>query len=193
MLEVIVAVSLTIFILTAVYSTLYYAGKSTAQTRAQTLKKQEIMKVFFQMRRQLVNLYGNKEQASLLGIEGLSPKESEIYFITTGPMNSAGVGEVGYKIKREYEETPSLYYTEFPYPRLKDPFAYNNVRDKWHPVSTIIKGFQAEYESQNEWFREWKKKELPDSIRITLWYEEEPGGNLASYTFTVVPGLKSSF
>lgn len=194
-------ITITLIILAIVGGSLYYSGRSTAKTRAKVLKKQEIMKVFNQFRRQVISLYRRKEGPCMLGVKGLTVRESEIYFLTSVMNNHQGVGEVGYKILKDDKGRPGLYYTEFPYPREKERrFAYVNPQDKWRPISNVVRGLRLEYESQNQWFDEWKRDDPPDKVRVTLYYEgsqdrgdeEDDSPEIETFKFIIVPGLKTA-
>jgi hypothetical protein len=192
---VVLVVGLALFLLTTVGASLYFTSRSTARTRARVLKKQELMKHFNQLRRQLINLYKGNEGACLLGMQGYSEKENELYFLTASMSGQQGVGEVGYRIQKDAEGRGRLEYTEFPFPREKTRrFATLNPQDKWNTISTVIQGLQVEYEQTNRKFDEWKRDDPPDKIRITFWYQEDEGDDqLMPFTFLVVPGIKSVF
>jgi prepilin-type N-terminal cleavage/methylation domain-containing protein len=193
-IEVIVAISVALVVVLAVYFSLYQGTRSMSHTRVAILKKQELMKTFYRMRHQLLNLYDKEEGESLLGESGLQERHSELYFLTTTPDKSRGVGEVGYKIMKDEDGISYLAYTEFPYPRIENRFALNNRQDKWEEFSRLVKEFQVEYETNNLWHKEWKQNELPDKIKITLYYvEDEESDKMTEFSFIVVPGKKSLF
>jgi len=190
--EVIIMVALTVLVMTLVYTTLYYGGRSTARTRVNILKKQDILKQFHQIRFQLINLY-HSDGICLEGKEGRTERKSEVYFLTTSLKYRKGVGEVGYKMITDYDGKTYLAYTEFPYAR-ENRFALNNHMDKWYVASEMIKGFTAEYRSPTGWAKAWDGKNPPRKIRITLWYKEEADDKtLTPYRFIVTPGIKSVF
>jgi type II secretory pathway component PulJ len=191
-MEAIVAITVALIVIFAIYFSLYQSTRSMSHTRVRITKKQEVMRVFYRMRQQLINLYNKDEGETLVGENGLQERHSELYFITTTPDRSRGVGEVGYKIMRDDEGYSYLAYTEFPYPRMENRFALNNHRDEWHEFSRQIKEFQVEYETGNQWQNEWKRGDLPDRIRITLYYrEDEKDDEMMEFSFIVVPGVKS--
>jgi hypothetical protein len=153
------------------------------------------------MRRQIINLYEAGEGATVLGIKGTTPREDEIYFITSSMSRHQGVGEVAYRIKRDEQGRPRLEYSEFPYARQSvRRFAAVNPLDEWYPAASIIHGLEVEYQSTNQWRDQWDQDELPDKIKITLWYVDDDLDEttdtvegLRPYTFIVVPGIKSIF
>lgn len=194
LLEVVVVIAIALLALTAVYVSLYYGGKSSARTRVNILKKQELMKQFFQMRRKLTNLYHDTDGASLLGEKGTRERTDAIYFLTSSLEKYRTVGEVGYRIERDYRGNSYLAYTEFPYPRQDNRFAAANPQDEWKPASRLIKKMKVEYESANQWSDEWKSDQLPQKIRITFWYRENDGDEeLTPFSFIVAPGASSVF
>ena len=195
MLELLVVVGLALLVLTLVFGTLFYGGKSAAKTRAEIVKKSEVLKQFHRIRFQLLNLYKPQRGALLLGEEGMKVRNSEVYFVTTTLKYSKGVGEAGYRMMTDSNGNKYLAYTEFPYPRKEDErFAVNNQLDKWHVASTLIQGLTVEYKKRGEWVKEWDDKSPPGSIRVILWYEgEDVERTLIPYTFMVVPGIESVF
>jgi len=193
LIEVLLVIGLTLLVLTLVFSSLYYTGRSTARTRAGVVMKGDLMKHFHQIRYQLINLYKPKDGETLTGVEGTKARKSELYFLTTSLKQRKGVGEVGYKIITDYDGTDYLAYTEFPYPRERR-FALNNSQDKWKPASRLIQGLTVEYDLNREWKKSWKYDEPPSRIRITFWYrQDENDKTLTPFSFIVVPGIKSTF
>jgi type II secretory pathway pseudopilin PulG len=195
LLEMILVIAMTLLIMSTLATTLYYSGRSSAQTRSKMLKKQELMKYFHQIRFQLINLYKTKEGPALLGEEGTREKNSALYMITPSMLNYRGVGEVGYKIQRDENGKPYFAYTEFPYPRNEiTRFSFLNHETKWRRASNLIEEFQVEYGNANQWSKEWRTKELPEKVRIVFWYKEsEQDEKLQPFTFIAVPGLRSVF
>lgn len=201
LVEVIVVVAVVLILMALITSSLYMGSRGIARTRARVVQKQEIMKHFHQMRRQLINLHQPEKGASLLGVKGVADKEDEIYFVTTSLNRYQSAGEAGYKIDRNDSGRPWLVYTEFPFPR-SDPrrFADENPTDRWWNSSNVIRGLTLEYQSSNQWYDQWKKDDPPDKIKVTFWYlEEDPERDknetpeMKPFTFIVVPGIKSVF
>ncbi|MFP4498986.1 MAG: PilW family protein [Vulcanimicrobiota bacterium] len=194
LLEVIITVGLALMTLAAVYSALYFGSQGSAETRVNIAKKQVLMRQFYILRRQLINIYSAEGGEVLLGEQGTAPRASELYFVTSDLENYQSIGEVGYKIEKDENGQNYLAYTEFPYPRTGNRFAKFNYQDEWKKASIVIQGFEVEYETQNLWRNEWKDSQLPDKIRVTFWYREnEQDPELSPYTFIVVPGIKSIF
>jgi prepilin-type N-terminal cleavage/methylation domain-containing protein len=195
LVEVVVAIAVALVVVLAVYFSIYHGSRSMSRTMTKTMRKQELMRIFHRMRRQLINLYEKEEGENLVGEEGIQERQSELYFLTTSPDRYQGVGEVGYRIIKDEDGDTYLAYTEFPYPRMDVRFALNNPQDKWQEFSRLVKELKVEYESGNQWSNEWKRKELPDRVRITLYYEDEDNedGDMEEFSFIVVPGIKSLF
>lgn len=201
MMEIIVVIALALIVLLASFTTLYYSGRSSAETRTAALRKQELLKQFHQIRFQLINLYQPEEGPALEGIPGVQARHNELYFVTTQISGGRGVGEVGYKIEKDYRGNQYLAVVEFPFPRNEDErFDYitpSRYKPDWKVASALIKEFQVEYEAGNQWIDRWDSEELPDRIRITFWYreneEDEDPAELQKYQFVVVPGLKNLY
>lgn len=199
-LEMIIVVALAVMTLSAVYATLYFSSRSAAYARVDIIKKQELMKQFHRIRRQLINIYTNDRGPILLGQKTQKERCNELYFVTTTMENNQGIGEVGYKIIEDYDGNRYLAYTEFPYPREENRFAPNNLNsqmDKWRPCSMLIKEFLVEYKKDKndiDWLEEWTDDGAPERIRITFYYkDQEDDEKLTPYSFIVVPGIKTSF
>ncbi|MCD4784620.1 MAG: hypothetical protein K8T10_12435 [Candidatus Eremiobacteraeota bacterium] len=186
-------IGLTLLVLTIVFTSLFYSGRTTARTRAGIVMKSDLMMQFHQIRFQLLNLYKQKNGETLIGVEGTRARKGEVYFLTTSLKQRKGVGEVGYKIITDYDGTDYLAYTEFPYPRERR-FAFNNSQDKWKPVSRLIQGLTVEYELNRQWKKSWKYDDAPSRIKVTFWYsQDENDKTLTPFSFIVVPGIKSIF
>jgi len=179
---------------TLIYSVLFYGGRSTAQTRAEIVKKQEILKEFYRLRHQIINIYRLEKGASLLGIKGLRERRNELYFVTSSMENYSGVGEVGYKVWQDDKGRTYLVFIEYPFPRVKDRFNFENMKEKWKRVGFLIEEFQVKYKSGGQWVDEWESDDLPDKIKITFYYRQNPEDKVFDeYSFEVVPGMKTLY
>ncbi|MCE1247741.1 MAG: prepilin-type N-terminal cleavage/methylation domain-containing protein [Firmicutes bacterium] len=190
--EVIIVLALTVAVLVMAYSALYFSSSSSAKTRALVLKKSEILKIFHEMRFQIINT-AKSSGPCFHCEEGTEAHRYELYFLTNSLKYTTGVGEVGYKIIKDKNGDPHLAYTEFPYPRTHR-FALSNPEDKWTNCSDIIKGLDVEFGQKNMEQKEWTSDDLPGRVKVTLWYEsDEEEGKLLPYTFIIIPGLKTEF
>ncbi len=192
-IEVVIVIAIALIVLLAVGTALYMGSRSCAETRRNTIEKYELLKQFYVMRRQLINLYKDpSHKESLWGTQGIKNGESEIYFLTSSLNKYPTVGEVGYRIMRDEKGNSYLAYIEYPYPRQDERFSFKNFDNKWEVASYLIKKMEIEYEDSNKWLKEWKMKRLPNRVKITFWYKSNEE-NLKQYTFVVVPGMKSLF
>jgi prepilin-type N-terminal cleavage/methylation domain-containing protein len=209
-IEVLVSLALVALVLSLGYFSLVYSARFSREARLKTYREHEIMKVFAQMRGQLLNAYVNPNFTyNLIGLKTKEVKQDALYFLTSSLLHYSTVGEAGYKIIKQGDQKV-LAYREYPYPvkaHFTDDFiqgwddedshqtSSNDINQpksyKWVPLARDINGMEIEYYRGELPMDDWKTADLPDKITITLWYKDQPEDS--KYSFTMVPGLKSSF
>ena len=184
LIEVLVTIGLILLVLSLAGSSLYFIIRSTTDSRILLYENREIMKVYGQMRQQLLSLYLSPHRnLSIRAIRGESEGQDEIIFLTSAPLYSSGIAQAGYMIKKNEKGEKYLVYSEFPYV-LKEDFAPAETRVLSKMVNGLkIRCFENFIPADN-----WEKAGFPDKIEITLFLADR-GKN--RFTFTVTPGISS--
>lgn len=186
LIEVLITLGLTAIVLGLAYSSLYYTFKASGATRERLKEEFELMRVYSQLRQELLSLYISPHRKnSLVGKKGAEEKRAEIHFLTAAPILNSGVAEAGLKIEQDRETNRYfLAYEEFPFPG-RDDF----LQGEFYKLSDLITGLEIEYMEREDKFLEWDRPDLPEKIRITLWYVS--GKNDENFSFVVKPGLRA--
>jgi hypothetical protein len=192
LIEMVVTIGLTLMVITLTFSSLYYSARASRDSRMRTNLDFELMKVFAQMRQQLVNFYiCPLQETSMLGVKGKEDHTDELHFFTASPIVGRGIVEAAYGIRKSEDERTYLVYKEYPYTRkieiVESTLEPRFDEDKWRKVSDAIVGLSFGYQSEEKIYDEWKDKKPPDRIIVSLWYTAEK--DVQSFTFSVTPGI----
>lgn len=187
LIEVMITVFIVALVLGLVFSTLYITALSSKSLMSKSKRYSDIMKVYFQMREQLISLYKSGNSPYMLkGSPGAQEKSDSLYLITAAPSIVRGVTEVQYEMKKDEKGNTYLAYRELPYPGHKTADTSGQNDKNWEVLSKKITGLKLDYAKGNLWFTEWDKEEPPEAVRVTLYYNEE--GIEQKFTFSAVPG-----
>jgi type II secretory pathway component PulJ len=195
LIEMLVTVGLAVMVIALTFSSLYYSARASRDSRIRTNLDFEFMKVFAQMRQQLINFYLSPvQESSLLGVKGKEERTDELHFFTASPVIGRGIVEAAYGIRKSEDDKSYLVYKEFPYTRkleiLESTMAPQFDEDRWRKVTDAVVGLSFDYESNEKLFDEWKDNRPPDRIIVALWYTAEQ--EVKSFTFSVTPGIIAS-
>lgn len=199
LIETIITVSLILFVITLVASSLFLSGKTTTSTNVKNFEEIEKMRVFSQMQKQLACLYFSKGINFCLWAdeEVLSGGQSSlIYFLTTMPTKSRGFVLVAYKIVKDKDKKNYLGYKEFPYPagRLPDKNEgekFNNAG--WTALSYLFEKIQIEYYKNKEDkypLMRWDGETPPEKIQVILAYRQDK--ELKKFSFSAFPAISQN-
>jgi hypothetical protein len=177
------------------FTTFYYSARASREARINTNIDFELMKVYAQMRQQLVNMYVPRDQSpSIKGRKTKDERRDELYFFTSSPVVGKGIVEAAYAIKGGDTGTPYLAYREFPCPGKllveeseQDSALRELEEEKWRQLSPGIRGISVTYMENEAITEEWDTNRLPQQIVVSLWYtaDREDKG----FSFSVTPGM----
>jgi prepilin-type N-terminal cleavage/methylation domain-containing protein len=183
LLEVVVTVFLVSIVLTLGFSSLFFSARFSTDQRLRQYKEREFARIYAQMRRQFLCIYASDSvEESLEGIKGMEERKDEIRFLTASPVFGGGVVEAEYFVVAREDGSHYLAYSEFPYAGKMDFEGGREVE-----ISGIIDGLKVEYGSGEQVFEQWKDKEAPEKIIVTLYSQKD------EFRFTAVPGIKAGF
>lgn len=179
-------------VITLAFASLYYSARGSRDALMTTNRDFELMRVYAQMRQQLVNFYISPDQdLSLQGEKGIEEKHDSIEFYTSSPVQGKGVVDAYYAIKTG-DEKDYLAYREFPFTKkieMIEPTAMEDaIGIRWMKVSDRINGMKLSYYQGDQEFKEWKDNEPPERIVTELFYTV--GKEVESFSFSVAPGIE---
>jgi len=195
LLEVMLTVGLALMVIGLTFTTLYYSAKASREARINTNVDFELMKIYAQMRQQLLNMYIPRDQsAPVKGRKTKDEHRDELYFFTASPVMGKGIVEAAYAIKGGDTGTPYLAYREFAcQARLQveesddNPAIKQLQEEKWRTLSPGIRGLSLQFTEKEAITEEWDTNRVPQKIEVTLWYTADREDRGVS--FTVTPGL----
>lgn len=183
LLEVIITISLTLLVLTLITSAFFLTTSTLSDIRKKNLQTLEYMKVYAQMRRQLLELYYSPGIKFASGRGNLHMGESEnsqIQFLTSKAFKYRGIIQAEYKILHDEKENEDyLAYREFPYPvgeflSEEKTNSFKNV--KWEIFSKFINGLEINFYNQKEnqasQSKNREEEKIPSKIQVILWHNK---------------------
>ncbi|MDQ7823936.1 MAG: type II secretion system protein [Candidatus Eremiobacteraeota bacterium] len=194
LVEVLITVGMALIVVTITFGSLLYSARASRDSRIKTNKDFELMKVYAQMRQQMLNLYASPNfPYSLIGEKGKDEGEDSIRFYTASPVVARGVCEASYSIQETEEGKLFLAYREFPYARkmdlIEDSTRLESEEELWRKMTDAVTGLSLTYMSEEKEYTEWREKSLPERIIVSLWYSA--GSQVENFSFSVSPGMNA--
>lgn len=192
LVEILVTIGIALMVMSLALGALIYGINGSKAARMANRRDFEIMKVYPQMRRQLLSVVKSESfPKSFIETNGDSPNSDSLRFFstisTTGRKTSV---EAYYSIGKNENGQNVLLYSEYPIPRdmEKAQASGDFARETPEVFSEFITGMTVKCEDTAKTVKDpWNDKNIPDKIVITLNYMEENKEN--SYTFTVCPAI----
>ncbi|MHC9539234.1 MAG: type II secretion system protein [Vulcanimicrobiota bacterium] len=202
-IEILVTSGLALMVVTLAFTSLYYSSRASRDCRINTNLDFEIMKIYAQMRQQMLNIYVAKDlYDSMISEKTEVENRHTIRFFTTSPVIGRGIVEADYSIQHTEYGKPYMAYREFPFTHvmesndsstLEATLAEANdsgIDYQWRKISDAIVGLTFSYLKDDNELDEWKGNGLPSTIVVSLWYTAKQ--DVQSFSFTVAPGLSTS-
>jgi len=203
-IEILVTSGLALMVVTLAFTSLYYSSRASRDCRINTNLDFEIMKIYAQMRQQMLNLYIAKDlYDSMISEKTEVENRHNIRFFTTSPVLGRGIVEADYSIQHSEDGKPYMAYREFPFPHVMErndsstleatlsEMNESGIDFQWRKISDAIVGLTFSYlDDKDTVFEEWKGNSLPSTIVVSLWYTAKQ--DVHSFSFTVAPGLSTS-
>ncbi|MHB2018962.1 MAG: PulJ/GspJ family protein [Candidatus Xenobia bacterium] len=179
LLEILITCALVGLVLTLVAAALIAAVRNARGMEQRARLQVELARVASQIRFQLLAVNVSPvRQYPLVGTSngvGLD----EIDFVTSDLIQTAGIGDVSYRMIMGPHGEPALGYREHPfvYPdgAVFDPGPYKML-------SSAITGLTCEYKGPTGWQKSWQQPEPPQDVRVTLKTRQGPFSVLAEPT-----------
>ena len=191
-LEIIVTLGIVVLVLTLALVSLTGSVKGTKDASAVSSADFEIMRVYGQMRKQLLSMYQspNTDLKSFVQTKEIEPRMASIRFFTTSSAQGAGTVEVFYSIQKDDDGNNYLAYRE--YPMTRDMEKAQDDGDFKEEISEVfskkIKGMRVVCEESEKDVDLWDKKTIPDKIKIIFYYEVQKREE--KFEFSVTPAIK---
>ncbi len=199
-IETLVTVGLALMVVTLAFTTLYYSSRASRDCRIKTNLDFELMKVYAQMRQQMLNIYVAKDlYNSIISEKTTDENRHSIRFFTTSPIIGRGIVEADYSIQSNEDGKPYMAYREFPFPHVMETNDSSTLEAsladskdsgidyQWRKISDAIVGLTFSFIQDEKELQEWKGNSLPSTIIVSLWYTAKQ--EVQSFSFTVAPGL----
>ncbi|MFH1452449.1 MAG: type II secretion system protein [Armatimonadota bacterium] len=188
MLEVLVSLFIVAIVMGLVFTSLFLTTASSKDLIITGSRYNDLMKTYFQMRKQLLCLYESPNSDFILKeLPTTQEKGDSLVFVTSEPSVFRGVVEAQYEIRKDKNKNQYLAYREMPYPGYKLQETGTEDKRGWTVLSGKITGLNIDYSSGNLWFTDWDKQSYPEKIRVTLYYKD--GKIDKKFSFTVVPSV----
>lgn len=197
--ELLTALGLGLLVMTITVGSLYYSSRAAKEASSVSSRDFELMKVYHQMRIQLLDLYESPYSddfpVSFQQEKAPGPEMDMFRFLTTKSMNGYGTVEAAYSIQKEEDGDTWLGYREEPFPRNMT-LAENTIAhlppEQWKQLSARITGMTITYISGTDGENIIEETVLPEGalpgkIKISLFYRAQTGTE--EFGFTVTPGI----
>ncbi len=192
LVEILVTIGIALMVMSLALGALIYGINGSRTARMANRRDFEIMKVYPQMRRQLLSIMKSETfSKSFIETNADSPNSDSLRFFstisTTGRKTSI---EAYYSIGKKENGKNVLLYSEYPIPRDMEKAQTNGDFAKEAPevISEFITGMTVKCEDSTKTVKDpWNDSQIPNKIMVTLNYMEE--GRENSYTFTVCPAI----
>ena len=152
----------------------------------------EIMRVYGQMRRQLLSLYKNPNTKwkCFVGKKENQPRFDSMRFFTTASAQGSGTVEVFYSIQKDEDGNTYLAYRESPFTRDMEKAEKDGEFDAEYSLvlSSKVKGMSIICEENGKEVEVWDKEGMPDRIKVKIYYELNKKENC--FEFSAVPAVK---
>jgi prepilin-type N-terminal cleavage/methylation domain-containing protein len=195
LIEILITVALALMVIGLTFTSFYYSARASRQARINTNVDFELMKLYAQMRQQMLNMYVPRDQSAPL--KGRKTKDEhcdELYFFTSSPVVGKGVVEASYAIKKTEEGTPFLAYRELLCRNRIEMDEGNDIaipsdlpEEQWRKLSNGIQGLSVTYMEKEKVSDEWSENKLPQQVVVSLWYTADKEER--NFSFCVTPGL----
>ena len=176
-------VALVVIVLGLAGEALLGTLRGTPRTQARAQAEIELLRITSVLQRQIRTVARSLQGASAVaGQNGKELHSDSLTLLTPALLHSAGVGLAEWSIVREGDTPPYLAYRETPYDGGTPVGA-----DTRYPFSRLVRGMEARYYAAPDYVTGWQRAELPERIRITLWYTLDDTEE--STSFEAGPGL----
>jgi len=195
LIEILVAATIILSILSFVYGTYFAISKSTQNIRVGQILSQQTLKVLTQLTRQIRCSYADTVSDSAYTSKPASerkwkklrnnpdffsgytdnPSEEILHFITANkfgmPQNSQeGLFDVTYR----FDKSEGLLYLS----QKRFVGTAKNTADKklWQPIAENIQSFELAFFDGQQWLNKWifkDRKKLPNAVKINITFEDQ--------------------
>ncbi len=191
LIELVVTLAIVSIVIGLSLSALVYSSRGTKEASSVTSRDFEMMRVYSQMRTQLISLYKSPHfKKSFIEKNENEPKLDSIRFFTTSSAGGSGTVEAFYSIVKGENDEKYLAYYEYPMTRDMEKAEADGENKEEIPIvfSSRIKGMTISCESGGEQTKPWEKDEIPEIIKITLYYEIQKQEE--TFEFSVKPAIR---
>lgn len=192
LLEIIVTLGIVLIVLTLSLFSLMGSIKGTKEAGQVTSSDFEIMRVYGQMRKQLLSMYQspNSKWKNFLETKEADPRMCSMRFFTTASAQGLGTVEAFYSIQKDDEGNTYLAYNEYVMTRDMQKAQDDGDFEKEMPelFSKKIKGMKIVCEDGGKDVDIWEKDEIPERIKVTLYYDVQ--NREEKFEFSVTPAIK---
>ncbi len=197
LIEILVAASIILSILSLVYGTYFTISKSTQATRAKLTLSQQALKVLPQIARQIRCSYADTVSDSAYTIKSVSeqkekkpqnnpdffsghtnnPGEKILHLITTNsfgmPQNSLdGLFDVTYR----FDKSKGLLYLSQK--RFVSTTKNTTEKKLWQPIAKNVQSLELAFFDGRQWLNKWTfkdRKKLPNAVKIDITFRNQAG------------------
>ena len=197
LIEILVAATIILSILSFVYGTYFAISKSTRATRAKLTLSQQTQKVLSQLARQIRCSYAYAVSDSAYATKSVSerkerrtqnnpdffsgctdnPSEEILHLITTNRFDmsqnsTGGLFDVTYRFDKSEGQ---LYLSQ---KRFVGTTKNSAEKKLWQPIAENIQSFELEFFDGKQWLNKWTfkdRKKLPNAVKIDITFRDQTG------------------
>lgn len=192
LVELIVTLGIAMIVIGLALTAMTYGISGYREITENNHRDAELMQQYPQMRRQLLTAISyDRYTTNMIGTKGEFPKEDSIrFFTTTSREGRQSYVEAYYSIESDKDGKPHLAYHEYPFSRDLEKCDNDGTfhEEESIQLSDMITGMSIKYESGGNLVDSWRKKELPQKVMVTFYYEFDH--HEETFTFSVTPAIQ---